>query len=92
MNSSLQLQTLWVSTWHELGALHAEKLSDYLRDVNRAWLEGRSPSKWATGVFETLEQALQKNRELKRSFNGKSLPADNADDLRQSAPSVGNAS
>lgn len=63
-----ELSTLWVSTWHEKGALHAEKLSDYLREVNRAWLEGRSPSKWATGVFETLEQALQKNRELKRSF------------------------
>jgi hypothetical protein len=62
------LQTLWVSTWHEKGALHAEKLVDYLRDVNHAWVEGRTPEKFITGVFQSLELSLEKNRQLKRTF------------------------
>lgn len=74
---TLDLSSLWVSTWHELGALHAEKLSDYLREVNAAWAEpfdsaqgrGRKPEKWITGVFTSLELALEKNRQLKRTFN-----------------------
>ncbi len=62
------LTTLWVATWHEKGALHAQKLADYLREVNDAWLAGRRPEKWPTAVTRTLEGALEHNRNLKRSF------------------------
>lgn len=65
---NVDVSKLWVSTWHAKGALHAQPMTDYIRDVNRAWTEGKTPEKWIIGVFQSLESALEKNRELKRTF------------------------
>lgn len=65
---TIDVSSLWVSTWHEKGALHAMKLQDYLREVNEAWAAGRRPEKWVAAVTPSLEAALDHNRKMKRAY------------------------
>jgi len=57
---------LWVVEAHDLGALQVRAVEDAVALNKKKWLAGEKADRMLLGVGETIEEALEVERELKR--------------------------
>jgi hypothetical protein len=71
---------LWVVEAHDLGALQMRAVEDAVALNKKKWLAGEKADRMLLGVGETIEEALEVERELKRERR-----TGNPDDRRRTA-------
>ena len=59
-------EKLWVVEAHDLGALQVRAAGDALALNRKHWMAGEKADRLLVGTGETIEEALEMERELKR--------------------------